>query len=85
MAPDGERKVAYPATEKTLNKNAVDRIVEQIRDSGVLTKPCEAEPIMDLYVNYFINLDGIKKEIKFPACESELNEINKLIGAAADK
>ena len=84
MASDGEKRVTYPATEKTLNKNAMDRIIKQIRDSGVLTKPCEAELIMDVYVSYFINLDGIKKEAKFPGCESEFNEIDKLIDTAAD-
>ena len=81
MEPDGEKKVDYPVTEKTLDKNTMDQIIKQIRDSGILTKPCEIEPIMDLYVDYFINLDGVKKEIKFPGCSLELNEINKLIGA----
>ena len=85
MGEDGEKRVAYPAIEKVLNKNSMDKIIKQIRDSGLLTKPCEARLIMDYYVNYFINLDGAQREIKFPGCETELNKIDKLIGAAADK
>ena len=85
MGENGEERTAYPTIEKTLDKKAVDEIIRQIRDSGVLTKPCEAELIMDFYVDYFINLDGIQREIKFPGCETELNKIDKLIGAAADK
>lgn len=79
IGEDGEKRVTYPTTEKMLDKTSMDKIIKQIRDSGVLTKPCKAELVMDLYVNYFINLDGIKKEIKFPGCEAELNAINKLI------
>lgn len=75
----GEERVTYPAVEKTLSKATMDKIIKQIRDSGILTKPCKAELVMDLYVNYFINLDGIEREIKFPGCETELNAINKLI------
>jgi len=81
MAPEGEKRVTYPAVEKTLNKKAMDKIIKQIRDSGVLTKPCEAELVMDLYVTYFINLDGVQREIKFPGCEAEFNAIDKLIDA----
>lgn len=79
MGENGEERTAYPTTEKMLDKKTMDRIIKQIRDSGVLIKHCEAELIMDLYVSYFINLDGVEREIKFPGCESELNEVNKLI------
>ena len=79
MGEDGEKRVTYPTVEKTLSKATMDKIIKQIRDSGVLTKPCEVELVMDYYVSYFINLDGVQKEIKFPGCEAELNAINKLI------
>lgn len=85
MDLDGEKIATYPTIEKTLNKDSMNRIIKQIRDSGVMTKSCEAEPVMDLYVSYFINLDGVRREIRFPGCEVELSEIDKLINAAADK
>ncbi|GEM_PF-3125352 len=78
----GEKATTYPTVQKDLDKNAMDGIINQIRDSGILTKPCEAEMITDYYVGYFINLDGIKKEAQFPGCESEFSAINKLIDAA---
>ena len=37
------------------------------------------------YVDYLINLDGIKKEVQFPGCELEFNEIDKLIDADMSK
>ena len=79
MVEEGEERVTYPTVEKTLSKATIDKIIKQIRDSGVLAKPCEAQPVMDLYVSYFINLDGVQKEINYPGCEAELNAINKLI------
>lgn len=83
LSPDGEKRVAYPAVEKTLNKNTMDRIIKQIRDSGIMNKSCEAEMIMDYYVSYFISLDGTIKEARFPGCKSEFNEIDELIDEAA--
>lgn len=80
----GEKATAYPTINKVLDKNLMDGIIKQIRDSGVMDKSCEAEMIMDYYVDYFINLDGIKKEVKFPGCESELNKIDELIVKATD-
>jgi len=82
---DGEKEIINPAVEKELDKNSINSIIKQIRDSGVLNKSCVAKPVIDYSANYFINLDGIKKEVKFPACESEFNAIDKLIDAAAGK
>ncbi len=79
MTPDGEKTIAYPTVQKELSKGLMDGIINQIRDSGIMDKPCEAEMIFDLYIDYVINLDGAKKEIKFPGCESELKEIDRLI------
>ncbi|OGG55147.1 hypothetical protein A3D62_02815 [Candidatus Kaiserbacteria bacterium RIFCSPHIGHO2_02_FULL_49_11] len=84
MAPDGEKTTTYPTTQKELDKNLMDRIIKQIQDSGIMNKPCEAEMITDYYINYFINLDGVKKEVQFPGCESEFKEISKLIDTAAE-
>ena len=80
-----EKATAYPTIKKKLDKNVIDSVIKQIRDSGIMNKPCEAEMVMDYYVNYFINLDGVKKEAQFPGCESEFNAIDKFINAAADK
>ena len=80
----GEKATTYPTVQMELDKNAMDGIINQIRDSGILTKPCEAEMIMDYYVDYFVNLDGIKRETQFPGCEAEFNEIDKLIDMATD-
>ena len=63
----------------------MDRIIKQIRDSGVMKKSCKAEMITDYFVDYFINLDGVKKEAKFPGCEAEFNAIDELIDTTADK
>lgn len=80
----GEKATAYPTINKVLDKNLMDRIIKQIRDSGVMDKSCKAEIIMDYYVDYFVNLDGTKKEVKFPGCESEFNKIDELIVKATD-
>lgn len=79
---DGEKKIINPATEKELDDISLGRIIKQIQNSGILNKSCEAELAMDYSADYFINLDGIKKEIKFPGCESELKEIDNFIDAA---
>jgi len=82
VEPGGEKATAYPTVQKELDKNLMGRITEQIRSSGIMNKSCEAELVMDYYVDYFINLDGIKKKVRFPGCESEFREIDKLIDAA---
>lgn len=86
MEPYGEKRTIFPTEEKTLDKIAVDKIIEYIRSSGVMDKSCETnEMINDYYTDYFFNLDGVKKEIQFPGCERELDEIDELINVAADK
>ena len=84
MTPEGEKAIAYPTIQKELGNDAMDSIMKQIRDSGIMDKPCQAEMVTDYYVNYLIRLDGAKKEIKFPGCEPELNAIDAVIGAAAE-
>ena len=84
MTPEGEKAAAYPTVEKQLNKSLMDKIVTQIRDSEIMTKPCEEELIMDYYVDYFIKLDDVKKEVKFPGCEAEFKAIDALIGTAVE-
>lgn len=83
MTPDGEKTIIYPTTQKELDKNLMDRIIKQIQDSGIMDKSCEAEMVTDVYIDYLINLNGIKKEIKFPGCESELKGIDTLIDSAS--
>ena len=83
MAPDGEKVITYPTVQKELGRNLVDEIIRQIRDFGIMNRSCEGEMITDLYVDYFINLDGVKKEIKFPGCELELKEIDKLVDSVS--
>ncbi|MDO8558676.1 MAG: hypothetical protein Q7S09_05890 [bacterium] len=80
----GEKATAYPTVQKELDKDLMDRITKQIRDSGIMEKSCQAEMVTDYYVHYLINLDGVKKEVTFPGCESEFREIDALIDAAAD-
>jgi len=82
MGPDGEESTAYPTVEKELDKELMERITLQIRNSGIMDKSCEAEMVMDYYVNYFVQFDGATKEARFPGCEAEFNEIDKLIDAA---
>lgn len=84
-----EKAIAYPTVQRELDKNLMNKIIKKIRDSVITNKLCETDTAVtgfaDYYVNYFINLDGVKKEVKFPGCESEFNEIDKLIDTAADK
>ncbi len=79
MEPYGEKRTVFPTVRTELDKNLMDRIVKQIRDSGVMAKPCIEEMVTDYYVSYFVNLDGVKKRVQFPGCESEFKEIDKLI------
>lgn len=85
MESGGEKATAYPTIQKELDKKLMDRIIKQIRDSGVMTKPCIEEMVTDYFVDYFINLDGVKKQVQFPGCESEFKAIDELIDTAADK
>ena len=80
---DEKQKIAKPITERGLNKISVDRIINKIRDSGILTKSCEEGFATDYSADYLINLDGVKKEFKFPGCRLELKEIDKLIDSAS--
>ena len=81
----GEKATTYPTVQKELDKNTMDGIIKQIRDSGIMKKSCEAEMVTDYYIDYLINLDDTKKEFQFPGCESEFKEIDKLINTATDK
>lgn len=79
IGPEGERATTYPVIERKIGKNLMEQITKKIRDSEIIRKSCDAEMVTDVYINYVINLDGVKKKIKFPGCESELKEIDALI------
>ena len=79
-----EKTITHPTTRRELSEGAMDGIFSKIRDSGIMEKTCEAEMVLDYYVDYFINLDGIQKEIRFPGCEPEFNAIDGLIDAAVN-
>ena len=66
--------------EKQLSKNVVNKIISQIKNSGLLTKDCSAtERVYDYWASYQIQVDSIKKAIKFPACQDELDKVDELI------
>lgn len=90
MELDGEKATTFPTIQKELDENLMSQVTEKIRDSVITNKTCETDTaatrvVSDYYVSYFINLDGIKREVKFPACEAEFKDIDKLIDSVADK
>jgi hypothetical protein len=85
MTPDGEKSTAYPTIQKNLNKIMIVQITEQIRNSIIKNESCKTDItriVTDVYVTYYVNLDGIKKEVRFPACEAEFNKVDQLINTA---
>lgn len=64
--------------EKYLNKNLVDQVIIEIRQSGIMDKSCEHSEVVDYSATYKINLDGREKIIRFPACDDELKKIESL-------
>lgn len=79
---DGEKSLTYSAVQRKLDKNIMSQVIKQIRDSGILNKECPVEPVTDYNTTYLINLDNTTREIEFPGCESELNEIDRIIKAS---
>ena len=66
-------------TEKQLDKNSFDRIINQIKASQIFDKDCYAQEVLDYGATYKLNLDGRKKTIGFPGCEDELRKIEELV------
>lgn len=65
-------------SEKILSKDLMNQIVEEIKKTGVITKSCEAERVLDYDADYKIYLDNLEKSIRYPGCESELHSIERL-------
>lgn len=51
----------FPTIKKRLSQGEMDKIIQKIRESGVMEKNCPAQLIMDASFFYQINLDGTKK------------------------
>jgi hypothetical protein len=81
----GNKRVDQPRTEKELGKEVVDRIIENIRDSKIMSKECPNNMTMDAGWDYQLQFDGQKKRfINRPAeCQPTLDAIDKIIIEAA--
>lgn len=80
------KKEIMPTVEKQFDQSTLAKIIEQIRESGILKKGCPAQQNMDAWFYYQINLDGTKKVFDFSPpgdCQKILNEINIVINSAA--
>ena len=66
-------------TQKQLDKNSVDKIIAQIKQSQIMDKDCSASIVLDYGATYRLNINGHKKSINFPGCENDLSKIDDLI------
>lgn len=85
MGSDGEIATAYPTVQKQLDKKSMTQITEQIRNTIIKNELCKTDVtkmINDVYITYYVNLEGIKKEVEFPACETEFGKVDELINTA---
>lgn len=69
--------------EKQLSKDSLEKIIMQIKKSGIMAKNCPEELIMDASWSYQIKLDGAKKTFKNPPdeCKAEFDKIDELINS----
>ena len=70
---------------RTLDRTTVQRVIEQIRASGLMAKPCPAGEIGDIVdygATYTFRLDGRERQVQFPDCQHDLYAINALMPAA---
>lgn len=82
---ENERET-QPAVKKKLDQSSMDKIIREIRDTGIMEKSCPAKLIMDASFYYQINLDGTKRvfEASPPAdCRDVLSKIDTLINSTA--
>ena len=76
-----------PTVEKQFSQEVMDRIIKQIRDSGIMAMSCPSQLIMDAWWTYQINIDGAKKTFETSPpenCQAELNKIDELISNAVN-
>lgn len=79
------KKETSPAVEKQFTPNMVDKIIKQIKDSGIMDKSCPPVQNFDAWWNYQINLDGVKKVFADSPpyeCQKTFWEIDALINSS---
>ncbi|OGZ08136.1 MAG: hypothetical protein A3C93_00860 [Candidatus Lloydbacteria bacterium RIFCSPHIGHO2_02_FULL_54_17] len=77
----GEIKVSPTVSEQQLSPEQIEKILSEIKKSDVFNKECPAGETFDYSASYYLHADGIEKEIEFPGCEEELDNIDTLISA----
>jgi hypothetical protein len=70
-------------TEKNIGVIVVNQIIKKIKDSGVITKNCLPNDIMDAGWDYQTNLNGIKTSFHNPQaeCKSIFDGIDKTLSS----
>jgi hypothetical protein len=73
--------------DKNLGTTAVQQVVKEIKDSGVMTKDCPPDTIMDAGWDYQVKIDGVKKDFHNPpsACRDTFDQIDNLLNSLISK
>jgi precorrin-4 methylase len=73
--------------DKNLGATAVQQVVKEIKDSGVMTKDCPPNTVMDVGWDYQVKLDGTKKDFHnpLPACRNTFDQIDNLLNSLVGK
>lgn len=81
--PD-DKKEAEPTIKKQLDKAIVEKVKAEIRSRGLMVKDCSPVFTTDAGWDYFVNLDGVKRNFSNPPepCSGALKAINEAIYSA---
>ena len=78
------RQETEPIIKKQLDNAVVEKVKAEIRSQGLMAESCPPIFTTDAGWDYFINLDGIKKDFSNPpkSCWDVLKSIDKIIDSA---
>lgn len=71
--------------KKVLSEEEIQNIRAYIRKSGIMSKRCDAQEVMDVTTGTYISLDGKAKEIGTLGCEEEVRAISEFIQTFVQK
>ena len=71
---EGEKNI-----ETQIDETNLENIIKKMRFTGIMNRDCSLSPVPDYSATYTLIVDDQRKIIRFPSCQEELREIEKLI------
>jgi hypothetical protein len=82
----GNRREPDPTVDKNFGAAAVSQVIKIIKDSGVMSKDCPPEQIMDVGWDHQLNINGVKKSFHNApaACRDTFDQIDNLLNSLSE-